>query len=112
MLCIEPALFGKRAVMAGDFFFTHHFSEPRRNSLSEFSRVDEDQRRAMFIDEFGDLPVNFAPLLMRTDRRERRGRNKDRDIHFSTMPDVHERAMPTLTDQKSSNFFQRFLRGG
>ena len=53
--------------MARDFFFTKDGRQAGGNALGQLTRVDEDQRGAMFVDEPGDLPVNLIPLLMRAD---------------------------------------------
>ena len=51
MLGIEPPLAREAAVMAGDLLFAQHIGEPRGDALGQLARVDEDQRRAVLVDQ-------------------------------------------------------------
>ena len=110
-LGVQPSLAGKAAVMAGDFLLPQQSRQPRRQPLGELARVHEYQRRAVAVDQPPDHRVNFVPLLMRADRRQRRRRHFNGDVHLPPMPYVHQLAFPPGSHQKSPHFVQRLLRG-
>ncbi len=98
--------------MAGDLLLAEHFGQVRGDALGQLAGIHEDQRRAMTVDKPRDLPVDLMPLLVRTDRRKRRGWYDDCHVHLATVSDVHQRAIPPHAHEKSGDLFQRLLRGG
>ena len=64
LLGVEAAFFAERAMVAGDVLGAHAFAQPQRQAFSEFARVDEHQRGAVFADQRHHAFVVLAPDLM------------------------------------------------
>ena len=95
MLRIQPPLLRERAVMTRHLILPHHLAKPCCNPLRQFARVHKNQCRAMLIDQLRDLLVNLIPLLVRANRRKRRGWHDDLDIHLPPMSHIHQLAIPS-----------------
>src|SRR5436305_1365574 len=92
------------AVVASDLIGTHQIRQAGREPLGELSRIDENERGAVLIDELHDLAINLVPLLVRTDGGERGRRHFDRDIHCAPMPYVDHAAFAASANQKMCDF--------
>src|SRR5258706_15630863 len=104
ILGIKPMVAREAAVMAGDLVWAHEARQARGETLGELSRVNEDERRTMLIDELDDLAINLIPLLVRTNGAERRRRHFDGDVHLTAMADVNHAAFSPRADEKMRHF--------
>ena len=77
---VEPALFRQAAVMRRDLVGAEPLRQRAGGALGHAAGVDEDQRRAVRLDQLGDAVVDLLPDLARHDRFERRGRQFEREI--------------------------------
>ena len=93
LLGVEPQLLGEAAVMRGDLLGPSRSERWRVDPLGQPAGVDEDERRAMRLDQFGEAVVDLAPDLARHDRFERRRRHLDRQIARAAMAGVDDRAV-------------------
>src|SRR5215471_17834824 len=81
-------------------------------SFGQPSRVDEDERRAMFQRQRGESIVDLAPHLIAGHRAEFGRRNFDREIELASMPNVDNRgSWPVRACQKVRNQLNRLLCG-
>src|SRR5262249_26141120 len=108
-LRIEPAFPSKAAVVARDLVLTQYAREPSRDPFRELSRVDEDERRAMRLDEVGDSLEDFLPGLARTHGGERRFGDLERQIERASVSHVHQFAAPSRANEEIRDIFDRFL---
>ncbi len=75
LLGVEPQLLGHAAVMRGDVRLRRGArTSCARDALGHAPRVDEDQRRAVRLDQLGEPIVDLLPDLVRHHRFERRAR--------------------------------------
>jgi hypothetical protein len=68
---VEPLLLGETAVMRGDPLGAQPFRQLPRHPLGEAAGIDEDQRRAVRLDQLGQPVVNLLPDFARHHRFER-----------------------------------------
>ena len=73
----QPQLARQAAVMRGHLFFAHALAQLMGHALGHAARVDEDQRRAVLLDQLDEAVVNLVPHFVGGDRAERHGRNFD-----------------------------------
>ena len=92
LLGVEPALLRQAAVMRRDLVVAEPLRQCARGALGHAAGVDEDQRRAVRLDQLGDAVVDLLPDLARHHRFERRGRQFEREIARPTMAGVDDRA--------------------
>ena len=78
----------------------------RSASLRVLTKIE---RRAMGLDEPGDLAVDFVPLLVRANGRKRRRRHLDRNIHRPAMADIDQLAFAPGADEEPADFAERLL---
>ena len=88
-----------------------------RHALGHPARVNENQGRAVRLNQFREPTVNFLPNFIRHYRFERRTRKFDTQVQLTAMTDVYDFTIRiagvvhrTSTDKKTRNFFDRFLR--
>ena len=72
LLGIEPLLLGQAAVMRGQLMLAQALGQLTRRPLGHAARVDEDQGRAMRLDQLGQPVIDLLPDLARHHRFERR----------------------------------------
>ena len=53
--------------MTRDLVLTDPFRESGRQALRHLSRIDEDERRAMLLNQRREAGVDHVPLVMRAD---------------------------------------------
>ena len=112
----EPELLGHAAVMRGDGLFAKTVGQLARDAFGHAPGVDEHQRRAVVLDEFGQARVNVLPHLVRHHRLERRSRNFDAQVAPTLMSRVDDRnlrsrrAIRRGADKKMGDRFDRILR--
>ena len=75
LLGVEPLLLGEAAVMRRDLLLAEPLGELAGRALGHAARVDEDERRAVLLDQLGEAVVDLLPDLGRHHRFERRGRD-------------------------------------
>ncbi len=68
---VEALLLGETAVMRGHPLGAEPFRELARHPLGEAAGIDEDQRRAVRLDQLGQPVVNLLPDFARHHRFER-----------------------------------------
>ena len=68
----KPAFLRQAAVMRGDRILAETVREFAGDPLGHAAGVDEDERRAMALDQFGEAAVDLGPDLVRHHRFERR----------------------------------------
>ena len=108
-----PSLLREAAVVRGDVLFAQPLRQIVRRPLSQPAGVDEDQRRAMLLDQRGEPVVDVAPLLARADRLEIGRRYLDRDIEVTLVAGVDDRAVRRFApNQETSRLLDRSDRGG
>ena len=64
-----------------------------RDALGHAPRVDEDERRAVLVDQLGDAVVDVGPLLAGRDGLQVGRRHFDREVEVAPVPDVDDRAV-------------------
>ena len=118
LLGVEAQLLGQTAVVGGDTFLAEAFAEMARRALGHAPRVDEDQGRAMRLDELGEAVVDRFPDLVRHHRLERHRRHLDGEIARAHMAAVDDRAIGHAlridmagADEEARDFLDRLLRG-
>ena len=89
---LQPLGRRQRAVMAVDVSFTQLLRQLVRQPLGQTARVDEDQRRAVLVDQFDQAVVDFVPLLVRADDPQLGPRKLDPQIALPRMTHVDDLA--------------------
>ena len=112
-LRVEAQLFREAAVVRGDGILAQPIAQVTGQPLGHPSRVHEDERRAMPLDECREPIVIFIPDLVRHHRLERRSRNFDAEIHGPDVAGVDDRAgIARRADEIARDLFNRFLCRG
>ena len=118
LLGVEPLFLGEAAVMRGDVVIAEAIGDLARHPFGHAARVDEDQRRAMALDQLGQPVVDLRPRLpptspLRAARKEPRvARSRARQCPLSTI--VHRSPASSgsrRTDEETRHLFDRLLRG-
>ncbi len=86
----QAQLARQAAVMREHRVFAEPLGEIVRHALGQPPRVDEDERRPMFVDERADAVVDFLPHLVRRDRPKLVLRHFDCQIHGAPMAVVDD----------------------
>src|SRR5919108_6643618 len=101
-----------------DFPLPQPFGQLVRHPLDQPARVDEDQRRAMRMDLLDELIVHRRPNILTDDWAKLFIRNFDAELHLALMANVDDSAVGgavlgnlTVSNQKTSDLFNRLLRG-
>ena len=107
-LGIEPMLTGQAAMMCRDQILVDALGQVSGQELGKPSRVDEDQCRAMLVDEFGEPIVDLGPDFSAA----MTGDNADRG---TSIPRSRSRTKPVSTivqsrsESKASTFVAEFF---
>ena len=103
--------------MRRDRVSSKKFAQMMRHTLGHSARVHKNQRCSVFLNQFGQPRVNFLPDFVRHHRFERRTRELNRQVQFTTMSDVDDLAIRIASaihgasaDEETCNLFNRFLR--
>ena len=107
---VEALLLGEAAVMRGHPVGAEPFRQLPRHPLGEAAGVDEDQGRAMRLDQLGQPVVNLLPDFAGHHGFERRGRNFEGEVARPAMPGVDDPALGIGPDEKSGHRLDRLLR--
>jgi hypothetical protein len=86
--------------------------------LRQPTRVDEHQRAAVRLNQFGQSAVGLGPLFVRADGGQFAGRDLDAQVELPQVPDVQHRAIRLAVgpdvfhaDQEAGNVVDGPLRG-
>ena len=117
---IEPQFRGKTSVMRCDSIGAEQFAQMMRHAFGHSARVHENQSGPMRLNQLRQAMINFLPNFIRHHRFKRRLRNFNRQIQFAAMTNVDDlairiarpRPLHERADQKTRDFFDRFLRRG
>src|SRR5581483_1593452 len=89
-----------------------------RDSLGHTTRIHENERGAMFLDQLRQSRINFLPDFVRHHGFERRLRNLNPEIELAFVSHVDDGAIwiassidITRSNEKTRDFFNRFLSG-
>src|SRR5262249_19768387 len=93
LLSHEPSFLGEAAVMRGDILVADDLREMSSDALGHTPRVDEHERRAMLLRQFGETRVDLFPDVARHHRLERRGRNLDGEVAMADVSRIDDRAL-------------------
>ena len=117
-LGIQPLVLRQAAVVRCHGIFAKPLAQLTRDALGHPARVDEDQRRAMRLNQLRQAIVVLLPDFMRHHRFEGGPRNLEIEIDGSPMPLVDDRAIgeasavdPAGTHQKPRDLLDGPLRG-
>ncbi len=104
--------------MRADMLFAQTVGELAADALDQTSRVDEDERRAVALDELDQAVIDQRPRLVRHHALERRRRYLDREIALARVTGVDDGAfgagfaLGVGADEEARHLFDRLLRGG
>ena len=107
---VEALLLGETAVMRGHPLGGEPFRQLPRHPLGEAAGIDEDQGRAMGLDQLGQPVVNLLPDFAGHHGFERRGRNFEGKVARPAMAGVDDPALGIGSDEKSGHRLDRLLR--
>ena len=118
LLGVEAQFAGQAAMVGGDMLLAETFAEMACGAFGHASRVDEDQGRAVRLDQPGEAVVDRLPDLVRHHRLERHRRHLDGEVaraHVATVDDRTVGHAPRIdmagADQEPRNLLDRLLRG-
>ena len=98
-------------MVGSNVVFAQPFAEVVRHSLHQSPGVDKDQRRTMLLDESDECIIDLVPHLVGGDGPERAGRNFDRKVKLSLVPDIDDdRRRAAVSGEELRNLFDRLLR--
>ena len=112
----KTALLGHAAVMRGDRVLAQTLREFARDPLGHAARVDEDERRAVALDQLCEAAVDLGPDLVRHHRFERGIGDFDAKVAralVAGVDDRHVRRRPAARSgagEKAGNGLNRVLR--
>ena len=89
-LGLETQLARQASVMCGDIFLAKALAELMGNAFGQAPGVDEDERRAVRLDELDDALVNLVPHFVRGNRAEFRGGNFNSEVKLPFMADIND----------------------
>src|SRR5579864_2380238 len=105
--------------MRGDCIGSQKFAQMMGHTFGHPSRVYENERGPMLLNQLGQPRINFLPNFVRHHRLERRFRDLDPEIKLALMSDVDDSAVwisvfvnVARSNQKTRNVFDWFLSGG
>ncbi len=112
LLRIQAQLLRQAAVVRGDMFFADAIGKMAGHPFDQAPRIDEDERRAMGLDQLRELIVDLLPHIVRHDRFERRRRQRQSEIARAAVAGVHDSATRrgfTGAHQKIRHIFDGLL---
>jgi hypothetical protein len=98
-------------VVARDPLFAQALAELRRDALGHLARVDEDERRAVSLDQLAHARVDLLPLLVGADRAERRGGHLDGQVQLAEAARINKDAVPARAGQEAPHLVEGLHRG-
>ena len=115
LLHLVAALLGQAAVMARHMLLADPLGQPMRHPLRQRPRVDEDQRRAVLLDQLPQTVVDAVPQVVRGNRRKRHVGRLHPELQLALVPQienlaVQRRAGVVQTGQKRRDLIHRLLR--
>ena len=106
--------------MRFDLSLAEFFGQLMREPFGQPPRVDEDQRRAVLVDQLDEPFVNFGPLLVHADGAQLGSRQLDRQVESARVADVenaarrsrlsHGRVRVSRSHQEAGRTLDRLLR--
>ena len=117
LLGIQPLFLGEASVMSSDADIAEAIGDFARHPFSHAPRVDENQRRAMGLDQLRQSIIDLVPDFRRHHRFERGGRNFELEVPLAIVPAVNDRAWLDCfagnrrTDEETRHLFDGLLRG-
>ena len=109
-LRVQARLLGQTAVVGGHRVRAQALAQLVRGALGHAPRVDEDQRRAVRVDELAQAGVDLLPHLVGHHRRQGRAGQLQRRVHAAAVADVHDRARIARRHQVLGHALDRLLR--
>ncbi len=115
LLGIEPLLLGEAAVVGGDLALAEALRQLAGHPLGQPPGIDEDQRRAMRLDQPGQPVVELLPDVGRHHGFERRVRDLEREVARAAVAGVDDRALVARAtvragaDQEARHLLDRLL---
>ena len=107
---VEPLLLRQAAVVRRHRVRAKAVAQMPRDAFGHPARVDEHERRAVRADQLGQPLVVLLPDLVRHDGFERRLRQLQAEVHFSTVAFVDDRDLAgRCADEKSCDLVDRLL---
>jgi hypothetical protein len=97
-LGVEAMFFGEAAVVAGDLAFAEFDGKARCEALGELAGVDEDQRRAVLVDECLDALVDLVPGFVGADIAQRGVGELEAEVELAEVPGVDRRYGARLSE--------------
>ena len=117
LLHLVAALLGQAAVVAGDVFLADPLGQAVRDALGQRAGVDEDQRRAVLLDQLAQTVVDAVPEVVGGDRGERHIGRLHPELQLALMAEVQNLALQRTAvvvqaGQEGGDLVHRLLRGG
>ncbi len=91
--------------------FAENLRQMPRDALGHASRVDEDQCRAVCLDQLGQALVDELPDIARHHRRQRHRRQFEREVALARVADVDDVAIRRAPFRPCRGTFPRSRRG-
>ena len=115
LLHLVAALLGQAAVVACDVLLADPLGQPVRHALGQRPRVDEDQRRAVLLNQLAQTAVDAVPEVVRGDRGERHIGRLDPELQLALVAQIENLAIARLAvfvqaGQKRRDLVHRLLR--
>src|SRR5581483_6582635 len=92
----EALLAREAAVVRGHGVLAEQLAQVPRRTFGHAPRIDEDERRAMLLDELGETRVYLRPGVARHHGFERRRRQLDRQIALAGIAEIDDFAIERL----------------
>jgi hypothetical protein len=109
LLGVEPVFARHAAVMRSNRGLAEPVGEMARHPFGEPPSIDEDERRAVLLDELREPVVDLAPDLLRHHRLERRVGHFERDVALPDVAGVDDRAFAADADEIAPHSLDRLL---
>ena len=114
LLRVKTLFPGETAVVRGYQVLAQALGKLSGHPLCQPTGIDEDQRRAMALDQPGQLVIDLLPDLARHHGFERRVGKCEREVAFPAVAGVDDRAFVVrrvASDQETCDSFDRLLGG-